>query len=51
MSRPPSLDSPPLSAPQTPLSLAGAVVLGVLLASLSVFAAFLLFNVILHWGS
>jgi hypothetical protein len=33
------------------LSLVAAAVIGLLLANLSVFATFLLFNFILHWGS
>ena len=33
------------------MPLIGAAVIGVLLANVSVFATFLLFNFILHWGS
>lgn len=33
------------------MAIAGAAVIGLLLANLSVFATFLLFNFILHWGA
>ena len=47
----PPVESPALARAQSTMALVGAAVLGLLLASVSVFATFLVFNFILHWGA
>lgn len=48
---PAELASPRLQRAQRSMSFVAAVVLGLFIASVSVFLTFLLFNFILHWGS
>ncbi len=45
------IDNLALTRARRAMPLIGAAVIGVLLANLSVFATFLVFNFILHWGS
>lgn len=44
-------DRAALACARRVMPLVGAAVIGVFLANLSVFATFLVFNFILHWGS